>query len=186
MKNSWKVKEIVILAFICAVVGVIYTVMDYLYNPLYALLGPVFMELTFGIYLLSTSLPMYIARKPGAAIFGGLVCAGVNLLLGSPYGIQVVLAGALEGAGIELGYLLGKRYSGNAGNRIFGAVLAALFVFVRDYIVFGYSTLSFGVVAGVLTVRILSAILIGGLLTRGITAGLKKANVLNGFRCVLQ
>lgn len=87
MKYGWKVKEIVVIAFVAAVVGVIYTVMDYVYNPLYTLLGPVFMELTFGIYLLSASLPMYIARKPGFALFGGLVCAGVNLLLGSPYGI---------------------------------------------------------------------------------------------------
>lgn len=94
-----------------------------------------------------------------------------------------MLAGVLQAAGIEIGYLIGKKYSGSLVNRAVGAALAAIFVFARDYLVFGYGTLSTGVRVAVLVVRILSGVIIGGLLTRGITAGLKKANVLNGFRC---
>ena len=108
MNLALKTKEVVVIAMIAAVIGVLYTIMDYLYMPLSSLLGPVFMELTFGIYLLSAALPMFIARKPGFALFGALVTAFVNLLLGSAYGIQLVLAGTLQAIGIELGYLLPK------------------------------------------------------------------------------
>ena len=87
MQKKFTTKEVVIVAMIAAVIGVIYTLLDYAYMPLSAMLGTVFMELTFGIYLLSASLPMYIVRKPGFAIFGGLVTAGGNLLLGSPSGL---------------------------------------------------------------------------------------------------
>lgn len=183
MKLKCKTKEIVVIAMLAAVVGVIYTGMDYIYMPLSNLLGPVFLELTFGIYLLSASLPMYIVRKPGIAFVGALITALVNLLLGSAYGIQLVLAGLLQAAGIEIGYLIGKRYAGNLVNQITGSILAALFVFIRDYIVFGYASLAPAVVIGMFAVRILSAVIIGILLVTAIGGGLKKTGVLKGFRC---
>jgi ABC-type thiamin/hydroxymethylpyrimidine transport system permease subunit len=113
MNMKWKTKEIVIVAMLAVVIGVIYTLMDAAYMPLSAILGPVFMELTFGVYLLSAALPMYIARKPGFALFGALVTAGANLLLGSPYGIQLVLAGVLQAGGTEIGYLIGGKHKGS-------------------------------------------------------------------------
>ena len=67
---KWKTIEIVIIAMLAAVIGVIFTLMDAAYMPLSAVLGPIFMELTFGKYLLSAALPMYIVRKPGFAVFG--------------------------------------------------------------------------------------------------------------------
>ena len=89
MNKKITTKEIVVVAMVAAVVGVIYTLLDYAYMPMSAVLGTVFMELTFGIYMLSGALPMYLVRKPGIAFFGALVTAGVNLLLGSPYGSAV-------------------------------------------------------------------------------------------------
>lgn len=180
---KWKTKEVVVVAMIAAVIGVLYTLMDYLYMPLYGVLGPVFMEVTFGIYLLSAAVPMFVVRKPGFAVYGALVTAGVNLLLGSTYGIQVVLAGVLQAFGIELGYFIGGKHKGSIINMVVGGILASIFVFCRDYVVFGYSSLGKGVLAGMLAVRILSAVILGIGLTKGITAGLVKTGVLKGFKC---
>ena len=182
MNLAWKTKEVVVIAMIAAVIGVLYTIMDYLYMPLSSLLGPVFMELTFGIYLLSAALPMYIARKPGFALFGALVTAFVNLLLGSAYGIQLVLAGTLQAIGIELGYLLPKKYSANWLNLVVGSILGALCVLARDCIVFGYASLGTTLLA-VVAVRLFSAVVIGNGLVMGITKALQKTGALKGFRC---
>ena len=76
MNKKITTKEIVVVAMVAAVVGVIYTLLDYAYMPMSAVLGTVFMELTFGIYMLSGALPMYLVRKPGIAFFGALVTAG--------------------------------------------------------------------------------------------------------------
>ena len=92
MEKKFTTKEVVVVAMVAAVIGVIYTLLDWAYMPLSAVLGTVFMELTFGVYMLSAAMPMYLVRKPGFAIFGALVTAGVNLLLGSPYGLQLELA----------------------------------------------------------------------------------------------
>ncbi|MGC4020131.1 MAG: ECF transporter S component [Muricomes sp.] len=183
MKNGWKTKEVVVIAMIAAVVGVLYTLMDYAYMPLSAVLGTVFMELTFGIYLLSAALPMYIVRKPGFAVYGALVTAGVNLLLGSPYGIQLILAGVLQAIGIEIGYALFGKYEGNMKNMVIGAILGALLVFSRDALVFGTLTYGAKIVTGIIIVRLLSAAIIGTLLVKGITAALNKTGVLRGFAC---
>ena len=59
MNKKLTTKEIVVVAMVAAVVGVIYTLLDYAYMPMTAVLGTVFMELTFGIYMLSGALPMH-------------------------------------------------------------------------------------------------------------------------------
>lgn len=181
-KNS--TKEIVIIAMISAVVGVLFTVMDWVYMPLSAVLGVVFMEITFGIYMLSAALPMYIARRPGIAVFGALVAAGVNLLLGSPYGLQLVLAGLLEAIGVEIGYALFGKYEGNIKNLVVGQLLGAILVFGRDMFFWG-SPLALGanVAIGVVIVRLLSSVIVGIILVKVITAALKKTGVLKGFKC---
>lgn len=183
MQKKFSTKEVVIVAMVAAVIGVVYTLLDYAYMPLSAVLGTVFMELTFGIYLLSASLPMYIVRKPGFAIFGGLVTAGVNLLLGSPYGLQLILAGLLQALGMEVAYALGK-YEGSLKDMAIGAVLSAIFVLCRDGFVWGspwvYGT---AVAVGVIAVRLVSAVVIGIILVKAITAALVKTGVLKGFAC---
>ena len=181
MNNKWKTREVVIVAIVAAVIGVIYTLMDYAYMPLSAVLGPIFMELTFGIYLLSAALPMFIVRKPGFALFGALVTAAVNILLGSAYGIQVVLAGVLQAVGVELVYALFK-YKPNLLCLVLSGIVAALFVFVRDYLVFGYAALPVLTLVAMLAVRFVSAAVIGVLLVKVIRAGLAKAGVMKNFK----
>lgn len=183
-KRTMTTKEIVIVAMVAAVIGVIYTLLDFAYMPMSALLGTVFMEITFGVYLLSAALPMYIVRKPGAAIFGGLVTAGVNLLLGSPYGLQLVLAGVLQAVGMELAYALIDRYEGSLRCMIVGSILSAILILCRDMYFWG-TPISYGttVATGVVIVRLLSAAVIGIILVKVITAALLKTGVLKGFAC---
>lgn len=183
MDKKFKTKEVVIIAMVAAVIGVVYTLLDYAYMPLSAVLGTVFMELTFGIYLLSASLPMYIVRKPGFAIFGGLVTAGVNLLLGSPYGLQLVLAGLLQAVGMEIAYSVDK-YKGSMKCMVIGSILSAVLVLCRDGFFWG-SPWAYGttIAIGVVVVRLLSATVIGIILVKVITAALIKTGVLKGFAC---
>lgn len=183
MEKKFSTKEVVVVAMVAAVVGVIFTLIDYAYMPLSALLGTVFMELTFGIYMLSAALPMYIVRKSGFAIFGALVTAGVNLLLGSPYGLQLILAGVLEALGVEIAYLIFKR-DASMKCMVTGQILGAVFVFGRDAFFWGspmcYGT---GVALGVVAVRLVSSVVIGIALVKVITAALVKTGVLKGFAC---
>ena len=184
MEKKFTTKEVVIVAMVAAVIGVIFTLLDYAYMPMSAVLGTVFMEITFGVYMLSAALPMYLVRKPGFAIFGALVTAGVNLLLGSPYGLQLVLAGVLEGLGVEIAYAIGK-YSGDMKTMVIGEILGAVFVFCRDGF-FGGTPWAYGtgIAIGCVVVRFVSSIIVGIAVTKIIAAALAKTGVLKGMACV--
>ena len=185
MEKKFTTKEVVVVAMVAAVIGVIYTLLDWAYMPLSAVLGTVFMELTFGVYMLSAAMPMYLVRKPGFAIFGAMVTAGVNLLLGSPYGLQLVLAGFLEGIAVEIGYAVVDRYQGSMKNLLISTILGPIFVFCRDGFFWG-TPWSYGgtVAAAVVIVRFFSSIVISIILVKVITAALTKTGVLKGFKCV--
>jgi energy-coupling factor transport system substrate-specific component len=179
---QWKTKEIVVVAMVGAVIGVLFTLMDYIYMPLSAALGVAFMEITFGIYMLSALVPMHLVRKPGAAVFGALVAALVNLLLGSPYGVQLILANLLEGLAVEIGFAVITRYQGTFANFALSGILGTAFVFCRDFIVF-YAAAFQGFMVPLLIVRVLSAIFIGMILTKLIDAALNKTGATRGFAC---
>ena len=155
MGKKFKTKEIVVVAMISAVIGVIFTLLDWAYMPMSAVLGTVFMEITFGVYMLSAALPMYIVRKPGFAVSE------------------------------EIGYAILGKYEGNLKNMISGQILGAAFVFLRDGFFWGtpmsYGTT---VAVGVIAVRFLSSVVIGIILVKMITAALEKTGVLKGFKCI--
>ena len=182
MEKKWTTKEVVITAMIGAVVGVIFTLMDYAYMPLSAALGSVFMEITFGLYMLGGALPMYIVRKPGAGLFGAIVAALVNLLLGSPYGIQLIIANLCVGIGCEVGFAVVKKYQGVLANFVVAGIVAAILQFIRDFIVF-YGASWQGFMLPLLIVRVLSGIFVTYALIKLITAALLKTGVLKGMAC---
>ena len=63
MEKKFTTKEVVIVAMVAAVIGVIYTLLDWAYMPLSAVLGTVFMELTFGVYMLSIDIRIGCASR---------------------------------------------------------------------------------------------------------------------------
>ena len=175
--NKMKTKEIVIIAMVGAVLGVLFMFLDTLYSTLSMLLGPVLLNLTFGIYALTAILPMVMVKKPGAALLGSLVGAVANILAGSPYGINIVVAGLLQGIGCEIGFYMGK-YKVNLVSLILSGIFITILVTVRDYIVFGLNALPTIILIATIIVRFLSAAFIGGYLSKAIEQGLQKTGVM--------
>ena len=60
-------------------------------------------------------------------------------------------------------------------------ILMAIFVFVRDYYVFGYNTMPVGALAAILAVRFVSAVFIGTYLAKGIALALVNTGALKNF-----
>lgn len=176
-KVKMRNKEMVIVAMIAAVLGVLFMFMDTVYGSMQMLLGPVLINLTFGVYALTALLPMVIVKKPGAALLGGLVGAVANILVGSPYGINIVVAGLLQGLGCELGFYLGK-YKVNLVTLITSGIFITAFVSLRDYFIFGLGQLPTTILIITIIVRLLSASFIGGYLSKAIEKGLQKTGVL--------
>ncbi|HJP72289.1 MAG TPA: ECF transporter S component [Candidatus Limnocylindria bacterium] len=137
-RNDWRVVDIVVAAVIAVAFGVVFLAWNAIYaaaDPLFAVLRPA-QAILYGVWLLPGVLVGLIVRRPGAALFGGFVSAAVSVLLGSPYGIDALISGAIQGAGAELAFLIGLYRSWGLVFAILAGVLSGLAAAVHDLVVY--------------------------------------------------
>jgi energy-coupling factor transport system substrate-specific component len=102
--SSWRVVDIVVASAIAVAFGVVFWAWGNLWNAAQgAFTGfPPAQGFMYGVWLLPGVLGALVIRKPGAAIYTELVASIVSALLGTAWGLQVVLYGLVEGAAPEL------------------------------------------------------------------------------------
>jgi energy-coupling factor transport system substrate-specific component len=103
----WRTVDIVVAAVLAAAIGVIFWAWGLLWNvidPAFTAFPPgkAFM---YGMWLLPGVLGMLIIRKPGAAVFTSLLASIVSALLGTQWGLWVIVYGLLQGVLPELVFL---------------------------------------------------------------------------------
>lgn len=182
MTKRWKTTDVVVSAMISAVLGLVLMAWSSLYMPLQPVLGPVGIEVLYGLYFLPGIIVMYIIRKPGFAIIGGLVAAVVELLLGSPFGaVNILMAGLIQGAAAEFIFFLFKYRRFDWLTMILAGAFVAPVIFVRDFFVFGYGAQPVMVLAGMLLIRMISGAVLGGVMAKVVGDILARTGVLNNF-----
>jgi len=105
----WRVVDIVVAAVLAVAVGVVFKLWDFAYEPIGAGLGlllPGTQALVGGVWLLAGPLVAIVVRKPGAALFGEIVAASVEALLGTQWGWGTLLSGVVQGIGAEVVFAL--------------------------------------------------------------------------------
>ncbi|PYY31736.1 MULTISPECIES: ECF transporter S component [unclassified Curtobacterium] len=101
----WRVVDIVVAAVLAVAVGVVFKLWDFAYEPIGAGLGlvlPGSQALVGGVWLLAGPLVAIVVRKPGAALFGEIVAASVEAMLGTQWGWGTLLSGLVQGVGAEI------------------------------------------------------------------------------------
>ena len=154
-RQGWRVVDIVVAAVIAVAFGVVFLAWNALNDatePLFAFLPPA-QAILYGVWLLPGVLVGLIVRRPGAAFFGNFVAAAVSVLLGSPYGIDAIVSGAIQGAGAELGFAIGRYRSWNLPFGMLAGALAALGAAIHDvYFYYPDTGTDFWVVYGIAAV----------------------------------
>ena len=167
-RQGWRVVDIVVAAVIAVAFGVVFLAWNLLYtaaDPVFAFLRPA-QAILYGIWLLPGVLVGLIVRRPGAAFFGGLVSAAVSVVLGSPYGADALISGALQGGGAEIGFALGMYRRWNLPFAIVAGALAAVAAALHDIPIYYPDTgLDFQLVFA-------AALVLSGVLVAGIGAWL--------------
>jgi energy-coupling factor transport system substrate-specific component len=180
--TRWRTRDIVV----AAVIGVAFGVVFWAWNLAYAALGPVFefapwiKDFGYGIWLMPAIVAPLIIRKPGAAIFGEMVAAGLSALLGSTWGPDVLLSGFMQGAAAELVFAFTLYRSYGVITLVLAAVASALAAFVHDWVIW-YPTVDQTVQVLRAIAMIVSAAVIaaGGSLL--LVRSLRRTGVLDGF-----
>ncbi len=163
--GTWRTIDLMTAAVIGVVFGVVYWGWSAAYTalstPFSNALGPL-VGLLGGPWLIAGVVSGLVVRRPGAALFAELLAAAVEALLGNEWGWTTLIAGGLQGLGVEVALALFffRRFTWPVA--ALGGALAALFEFGYEWHAYlqgykleyklgylGFFALSGAVVAGI-------------------------------------
>jgi energy-coupling factor transport system substrate-specific component len=180
-RSVWTLRETLIVAALGSVFGVLYLGWVQVWLVLQAIFGPVTMDVVMGFWFIVSIIAAAIIRKPGVALVSEVMAAAVQVLLGSPAGLLLLLTGLVQGAGAEAVFAATRwrRYSPAA--LMAAGMGAAVFSFAYTWIRFDYGSLAPELLAAMFALRLASGALLGGLLGHVIVRALHRTGVLSGL-----
>jgi energy-coupling factor transport system substrate-specific component len=179
--NSWTLRETLVVAVIGAVFAVLYLGWVQLWLIAQAAFGTLTMDVFMGFWFIASIVAAAIVRKPGVAFAAEFLAAAVQILLGSPAGLLLLLTGAVQGAGAELVFAATRWRAYSLPVLVLAGVGAAVFSFAYTWIRFDYGALDPSILIVMFVVRCLSGALLGGLLGYAIVNALYRTGSLSGF-----
>jgi energy-coupling factor transport system permease protein len=177
--DAWRTRDIVV----AAVIGVVFGVVFFAWNNLYAGLGfltPPLSDVIYGMWLVPAVLAPLVIRKPGAALLAEMAAAGVSALLGSQWGPDTLLSGFVQGAAAELvfGFVGYRRWS--LPILAVAALASAAAAWAHDWVIY-YTDASLELQLARFAVMGVSAIGFAAFGSIALERSLRRAGVLEGF-----
>ena len=185
-RTAWDLKDLVLVVVLGVVFGFAYWALVQAWNGLSILMGPagdLAQHVLLGGWLLVAPLAVAIIRRPFVGVLAEVIASVVEVVfLGSAVGPLLFVAAALQGAGSELPFALG-RY------RRFGWARFALSGLCGAGMVFFWSAFRFGWYGQDLfwlrfAVQLGSGVILGGLLAKVLVDALLRTGVLDNFAIV--
>ena len=178
---AWTLRETLIVAVLGAVFGVLYLGWVQVWLIAQAIFGAVTMDVVMGFWFIVSIIAAAIIRKPGVALISEVLAAGVQILLGSPAGLLLLVTGLVQGAGAEIVFAATRWRNYKLPVLMAAGVGAAVFSFAYTWVRFDYGALEPGLLVVMFVLRCASGALLGGLLGHIIVNALYKTGVLSGL-----
>jgi energy-coupling factor transport system substrate-specific component len=179
---TWRTVDIVV----AAVIAVAFSVVFWAWNAVWAATEPAFAALPpaqyliSGVWLVPAVLGGFVIRKPGAALFCELLAATGSALIGSQWGLDTLVSGAVQGAGAEVVFALGRYHNWSLTVAVIAGLASAAAGWIHDMLVY-YPDLGAGGWAAFLPFYLVSAAVITGLGAYYLTRSLAQTGVLASF-----
>ncbi len=182
---KWNTLDIVMVA----VIGVLFSMLYWAYNQLFAFLfpfmsaSPITVQIFVGFWFIGGIVAGYVIQKPGAAFLGEVIAALVSMLLGSMWGVWVVVSGLVQGAATEAIFAAYRYKKFNyLSVSLAGIFTAIVSFFFPEAITEGFLQYRVPIIVGMLIVRMASGAVLGGVLGKAITDAVAKTGILRNFR----
>ncbi|MFV2195870.1 ECF transporter S component [Nocardiopsis sp. LOL_012] len=180
--REWRTVDVVVAAVIGVAVGAVF----WLWNILWTVTTPLFVAfppgqaVIYGMWMISGVLGGLIIRKPGAALLTSVAAASVSAVLGTQWGIMVILDGTLQGILPELVFLLLGYRRWGMGAAVLAAAVAGISPAIRDNVFYNVTwPLGYQIAYGLIVIA--SSAAIAGVGARLLTTALAKAGALAPF-----
>ncbi|WP_226674777.1 ECF transporter S component [Rossellomorea aquimaris] len=105
--SKLKLTDILVTVVISIMFGVIYK----LWGPLYNVLKPIGLhadQFIYGMWFMAATVAFLIIRKPGVALLAEIAASSGEFLMGSEWGLEVLLFGIIQGVMAELIFFMTK------------------------------------------------------------------------------
>lgn len=183
MKKGFHLRDIILLALLGIIFGVIYFAAAFVYNGLTLLLtpigyGPLANDITMGVWCMAGPLAGFMFRLPGASFLGELLGATVEMFLGDQWGAANLISGAVQGVGTELGFTLTGYRIYNWLTIILVTISTTIVTFAWDWFRNGYSQFAGQMLLVMIIVRFISIFLFAGVLNKLIINMLTRAHIV--------
>ncbi|HEY1176043.1 MAG TPA: ECF transporter S component [Phytomonospora sp.] len=180
--GRWRTVDIVVAAVLAVAFGVVFQVANGLWEVTSGAFTffPPAQAVLYGLWILPAVLAPLILRRVGAALFTETLAAAVSLMLGSPYGAIVVVQGAVEGLGAEIGFALGRYRRFNAGFAMLSGALGGAAATTWD-VFYSYATWSASWKLGYIACAAVACAIVAGLGGLALTKALAQTGALDRF-----
>ena len=178
----WTLREILIVAVLGAVFAVLYLGWVQVWLIAQAIFGAVTMDVVMGFWFIVSIIAAAIIRKPGVALVSEMLAALVEILLGSPAGLMLLLAATIQGAGAEVVFAATRWRNYSLPVLMLAGVGSSVFSFVYTWFLYDYGALAPGLLVAMFVLRCLSGAILGGLAGYFIVRALYRTGVLSGLK----
>ena len=182
--TRWRTIDIVV----AAILGVAFGVVFWAWNGVWGATAPFFEAVKpaqyaiSGVWLLPAVIAPLVIRKPGAALFAELVAAIVSALLGSVWGLDVLLSGFVQGAGAELVFAFGLYRAWGLTPALLAGAGAAIGEALHDIpIYYPGDQFTFDFQIAIVVMMLVSGVVVAGLGGWAVVRALRSAGVLEAF-----
>lgn len=181
ISKGWTTRETVVVAVSSVVFGMIYLAWVQLWLLAQGLIGPIAMDIVFGLWFAGSTFNAYVVRKPGVAFATAMIAVITELLAGNPAGLILLITGLVQGAGSEIPFALTRwrRYSWSV--LLTSGGMAAVMSFGYNWIIFDYQNLEPGLLIAMFIIRVASGMLLGALLPRWFANMVRSTGVFTGL-----
>jgi energy-coupling factor transport system substrate-specific component len=178
--TRWRTVDIVVVSAIAVAFGVVFWFWNTFVWIWLGWMGKPWEYAVAGMWVMPAVVAPLIVRKPGAALYAEIVAAVLSVILVSPWGLDTLLSGFVQGAGAELvfGFLLYRSY-GPVTATLAGAG-AGLGMALHDIPVW-YPTLSADLQIGIASLAIVSSAVVAGLGGWLLVGALRRTGALQTF-----
>lgn len=183
MSKRYQLKEVILLALIGIIFGVIYYAGDFLYNGLSVVLtpiglGPMANDITMGLWCMAGPMAAMILRRPAASFLGEFLGATGEMFLGGQWGAANLISGFVQGIASELGFTLTAYKHFDWLGLITSALTSTLITFGWDWFRNGYAHFSLQLNLILIIARFVSMLIFCGVLIKLVSNLLERAHVI--------
>lgn len=182
-KQSWNVKNIILLTLSSIFLGTIFLFTNYIYNFISMILtpkgwSPLANDLLLGIWMMGGPLAAILTKKIFASTLGEILSSTVEAILGGQWGPSTLISGLVQGLSSEMGFFICKYKKYNLSTLSVAAVTGAIFTFIFDWFKNGYSAYPLHMLIVLFVVRLISIWFFSAFLVNKINILIIKSHIL--------